>query len=69
MTDDQSLKLVSDTAEMLMEDFDSVVIIVTKHQNKESRLFGSGKGNLYARLGSVQSYLDQETSQNIEGNT
>jgi hypothetical protein len=45
----------------LMEHFDTVQIIVTKHDRKDNTtdMLSNGSGNLYARLASVDDWLSR----------
>ena len=61
---DQDFERVKKAATDLAEHFDSVQIIVTRHGTEESNenttVVSSGKGNWFARYGSVREWLTKE---------
>lgn len=59
LSQDELQKIVDDHVSRLLENFDSVTILVTHHSGEHSETFGydGGGGNLYARIGKAQEWL------------
>lgn len=55
----RSAELVRETARKLGENFDSVLILATSHDQEGSIRFEFGVGNYYARIGQVREFIIQ----------
>jgi hypothetical protein len=53
-------KAIGEALTVLHRHCDSVQVVVTVETNGEHGLFWGGRGNLYARLGSVRAWLKRE---------
>ena len=57
----KELKIVKDACSRLMEHFDSVQVLVTKHMGHEGTLNVSyGSGNYFSRIGLARNWILQE---------
>lgn len=67
--DDKDIKVIENHVSMLMEHFDSVVIIVTKYDGakRETESISRGGGNWHSRYGSVAEYLIKSDQHMKEG--
>ena len=67
MTDDEfrihGEGLIDKAITGLMGHFDAVQIFVTRQDGETTMYAGRGKGNYYARLGMIHTWLDTETEQ------
>ena len=60
MTDKQRHALLIKHASAIVEHFDSVQILATREDGGSTRSYAAGRGNYYARRGSVEEWLTRE---------
>lgn len=59
MKTEDAKKMLEEHTSVLGEQFDSVQILVTWHEDENSRCCKIGCGNWYARIGSAQEFLNE----------
>jgi len=65
MPNEEMEKMVEDSADRLMEHFDSVRIFVTVHRGDKESTKGitKGRGNYYAQIGQVREFIIRDDKQ------
>lgn len=59
------IKELESLTNRLAEEFDSVLILVTKNEEGVTRSCIKRRGNYYASMGLVRHYLDEESQQEL----
>lgn len=67
-TQDEDMAVVKRACDTLMEHFDNVQIFVTRMDPEQGGAvnINFGKGNVFARVGHVQAWLEKERGRNME---
>jgi hypothetical protein len=64
--EEQDEKVLREAVDRLAEQFDTVQVLCTRHQDRNTRAWDRGAGNIYARLEHARDFLTRDRARTDE---